>query len=86
MTSEEAYKLMLIDLGKIGIGIVDKIYDDFESRTCSNCKFCEVEYIEDATKYLQCINENSLLYMTSINDINDTHKDFGCNQWENKDD
>ena len=51
---------------------VNKIYDDFESKTCSNCKLlnggigCEI-------------------YPAAWNWLDISETEFGCNQWELKD-
>ena len=51
---------------------IDKIYDDFESRTCSNCKW--------RTPVSVCMCETSELYDCCVDNIHV----FGCNQWEQK--
>ena len=65
---------------------VDKIYDDFEIRTCENCKY---GYLEEEHLIL-C---NASFYDDKIYDSDDDllnnplfypNKDFGCNKWEAK--
>ena len=51
--------------------IVNKIYDDFESRTCESCKYISA----DKNK---CNANNSAIVWLDI----ETFSDFGCNQWK----
>ena len=58
--------------------IIDNIFDDFESRTCENCKynkeqddfmiFCDKEMCQDGSKMMW----------------HSFTKDFCCNKWESK--
>ena len=66
--------------------IVNKIYDDFESRSCDSCKYKQEEYAIDDRILTQCYNEKSLLFMTDLSDTdkNQTHSSFGCNHHEAK--
>lgn len=52
---------------------IDKIYDDFESRTCESCEHYKA-------KNKQCINEASIAF-TAQEAI---YIDDGCNKWESK--
>ena len=83
MTRDEAIELFKenegIPFGEYGIDIedfkqsIDKIYDDFESRICDNCKYCE--FFSSVNSYF-CINElSSAKFVDSC---------FGCNRWEEK--
>ncbi len=60
---------------------VNAVYDDFESRTCENCKY----YIEGLQLFggsrFICMNEE-------VGDIMYDHfsKDFGCNKFKRKQD
>ena len=55
--------------------IIDSIYDDFENRTCENCK------------YYDSFNESSgMCANISIQFVNAVDSDFGCNKWELKND
>ena len=89
MKREEAHieidKLSYFDDGNLLVMAVDteklvnKIYDDFESRTCENCLFKqEREY--------QCTN----LHINDKHPLKEAdywlhvNKDFGCNKWEAK--
>jgi len=77
MTREEAKDLFRIDIDSYGkvkspISKVDKIYDDFESRTCENCKY-NLNGIE-----CNC-NESVVEWLDT-----DTFPDFGCNKFERK--
>jgi hypothetical protein len=53
---------------------IDKIFNDFESRTCKNCKY----FKDDMYCYLMFADFNNKKYFLP--------KDFGCNKWESKDD
>jgi hypothetical protein len=53
--------------------IIDKIYDDFESRTCENCK----HYINKPI-ISYCNNDNSMAYNLEENLV----RSDGCNKWE----
>ncbi len=56
---------------------IEMIFDDFESRTCENCKHCEnVGLVLDPI--LKCYNEKSVLEDFVVS------KDFGCNKFERK--
>ena len=74
-----AYELSETSITTVNIGyVIKKIFDDFESRTCDNCKWCKLggEYDNDT-----CEN-------TSISAHLDTGtmvaSDFGCNRFERK--
>jgi len=64
------------------IRFVDKIFDSFDDRTCSNCKYWHQE------------NNSQIGYNTGMckmskpfcNGLGITPNDFGCNKWESKDD
>jgi len=52
MTREEAKDLIEIEYDSLDnycdsnhCSVIDQIYDDFESRTCENCKHCNTELI-----------------------------------------
>lgn len=51
--------------------LIDRIFDDFESRTCANCK----EYIKINNSQGKC---NFIEKLTLID------SDFGCNIWKSK--
>lgn len=53
------------------VEVIDKIYDDFESRTCINCNY----YVDYPNV---CCNSDSLLCSEFVD------KDFGCNKFERK--
>lgn len=59
--------------GIVAQGVINEIYDDFESRTCKNCK----QYIN---YHKLCRQDVSIFGESFLN------KDFGCNKWEKKDD
>ena len=82
MTREEAKHLFYkINMSSVRRGeypvesakeTIDKIYDDFESRTCENCKY-NLNGIE-----CNC-NESVVEWLDT-----DTFPDFGCNKFERK--
>lgn len=56
--------------------LIDEIYDDFESRTCENCKHGEYEKNIKGI-YCSFVNYCGSDYM---------EKDFGCNKFERVED
>ena len=72
-------------LVKIHNATVDEIFNDFESRTCDNCKYCE-EDSNDTDVWIECRNPLSEMEHTSL--LSDAGYpnivDFGCNKWEQK--
>ena len=60
--------------------LIDKIYDDFESRVCGECKWFQTHryYIDihDKVGYPQTVCEKLRI---------NYGKDFGCNKFERKD-
>ena len=77
MTREEAERIAKAQ--DIGIGskftseFISDIYDDFESRTCENCRYYN-------SKYEYCDNSNSVCNHLVV----DIDKDFGCNKFERR--
>ena len=67
MTRDEAYER----IDEFGISIIQEIYDEFEARTCSTCKWWQDEV---------CVNGDSPL----CSDF--TVGKFGCVLWEKQDD
>lgn len=53
--------------------VINEIYDDFESRTCENCKYC----IDDGSSGYVCKGMSDVIHISSIDD-------FGCNKFERK--
>ena len=82
MTREEFHNKVKCDENYIGWHngheLADKLYDDFESRTCENCKWCDKE---DKSK-------NEMHYCGHPCDDMDVFTymplGFGCNQFERK--
>ena len=79
MTIEE-FKTEYSKYNNVGY-LTDKIYDDFGSRLCSNCKFYN--------KFNECelLSEDSLLRFKDMDYSvmrQETPKDFGCNRWVNR--
>lgn len=52
---------------------IDKIYDDFESRTCENC----INYSDTENEGFWCEE-----FEESFININERPENFGCNKWE----
>ena len=61
----------LDDVIKAKNNILD-IYDDFENRTCSNCKHSGLYIVG----YMPCRNEESLMFKREVFD------EFGCNKFK----
>jgi hypothetical protein len=83
MTREEAMKIFRYEVdrqekfsefGYSFENLLHEVYDNFESRTCSNCK--HLEYIEKSFKRCSEIDIN-------IGHI--TEYEFYCAYWENRD-
>ena len=81
MTREEA-KIVCqnIENGKHNNGFssyfIDEIYNDFENRTCKNCKY----YLEDSSCNLmdnEQIHEKLNIFHRML-----VEKNFGCNNWK----
>ena len=71
MTREEAWELSEV----FGTEIIDKIYDDFESRTCENCK----HFIDSECMVIgdwDCYYDSPAQWTPP--------KDFGCNKFVRK--
>ena len=70
MTREIAKKVLFCDECKRSNDkIVDKIFNYFENRTCSNCEYCIDEV---------CANDESPLCTDFIS------KDYGCILWKSR--
>ena len=86
MNREEALRLASYDETPYYFQrLINKIYDDLNSRTCENCKyfqkgwFCEKINAEIYPDYE--IWDNSGFHVNGY----DVEKDFGCNRFERKD-
>ena len=55
--------------------LIDKIYDDFESRTCENCT-----YFTPPTKFLFAACEKGVIENEELADNYEKTR-FGCNKW-----
>lgn len=53
--------------------IIDKMYDYFESRTCENCKYLDMDLI--------CTNEDT----PCCSEYSGRYDNFNCNKWESID-
>ena len=64
---------------------IDKIYGDFESRTCESCKHSSVaEDTYSGTIVSMFCAEGVGEF--EVCDVMQSTPDFGCNKWEGKDD
>lgn len=74
--SEEREPFKKINLGK---ELINKIYDDFESRTCENCIFALPLNLDKDKQYeFKCRLGHSDKLLNTVN------KDFCCNKFERK--
>ena len=78
MTRKEAYKLREQGFSNEHNMLIDAIYDDFESRTCENCK----HFIDEKGTKLQFCNARTA---GGIIGWNGYGKDFGCNKFSCED-
>ena len=79
MHREEAKKAYNEDPQENCIGLIDKIFDDFESRTCDNCTY----YMVDESKCgLLCNMQPSDHYVGE--NLMSVSPDFGCVRWQPK--
>lgn len=84
MTREEAFDgIYHADTFDLAQDMVNKIYDDFESRTCENCKHYE-EIIQGIGECSNDIYEGFSAGLVYDYDNMFLPKDFGCNKWESK--
>lgn len=61
------------------IALVNKIYDDFESRTCENCMHNkEQDNFMIFCDCVMCLDGSRMMWHSYT-------KDFCCNKWEKKD-
>lgn len=79
MTRKEAFNnrpmLQSITEANLIDKFISKIYDDFESRTCENCKYWRYS---DENVYFEDCNFGLIGHSYNPNS-------FGCNRWEPKD-
>lgn len=80
MDREEAKKFAWYQNDRENIEIhIDKIYDDFESRTCENCIFALPLNLDKDKQYeFKCRLGHSDKLLNTVN------KDFACNRFEAK--
>ena len=75
MTREKARDAIILAItADIKLALIDKIYDDFESRVCENCKY--FTYCDDGFHY--CDNQLNVGFNGLITE------DFGCNRFERR--
>ena len=79
MTKKEAFRTAREDITfqAKGFDLLNKIYHDFESRTCKNCKYSKTDTIN--LTYCYCPTSE----LSSTN--KPLHPTFGCNQFKRKD-
>jgi len=87
MTREEA-KSMVGLLSMVTRGdlmylnkVINKIYDDFERRTCSTCEYCRTIKEDECIDEYECDLEVEEFMSFNKGRVN---ADFGCNKWEEK--
>jgi len=78
MTKEEA-KLLVEKKCHSGVEVVDKIYNDFESRICKHCKY----YSDNKLLQRFCKNHQLKIKPPGLYFIPQS-EDFGCNRFERK--
>lgn len=80
MTREEAKLYADNHMGIYGGRLVDEvvqtIFNDFESRTCENCKHKHIPMVDKGSIY--CYYYHSPIYDSIV------ETDFGCNKFERK--
>ena len=60
---------------------IDRIYDDFENRTCNNCVHYKPALEYDCTVEGTCELDVCMDYENLSNMVSSS---FGCNEWESK--
>ena len=58
--------------------VIDQIYDDFESRTCENCKYRDTERPISHVNWRECNNRDNIM------SYQETLYSWGCNDFERK--
>ena len=77
MTRDEAKQLFYdADGSELNDVLIDKIYDDFENRSCENCKF---KYVVDSMCTECRCNESPIDYIDF-----DCFPFFSCREWKSK--
>ena len=61
--------------------IINKIFNDFESRTCENCIYFKRDIAEYGEYEGKC-----LANIISEQDLSTVKEDFGCNKFERRED
>lgn len=80
MTREEAYQVDILTRTGFNTKIViDKIYDDFENKSCIDCRWCKLggEFEND-----ECHNTSLSAHLEQGTMVS---QDFCCNRWEARD-
>jgi len=86
MNREQAKDLFRFDRDAYGkpkriMHKIDKIYDDFESRTCENCEWYKKR---KGWQLFSCENPTILIMIDSEIPYYSPKSDFGCNRWSAK--
>ena len=82
MNREEAYNIdILTSTGFNSKILVDKIYDDLESRTCENCKHSSIAEDTWSGKVVSMFCDLGIGEWETC-DVMMTSPSFGCNKWE----
>ena len=84
MTRDKVKKLFEIVDGSEDNGLIDKIFDSLEDRTCSNCKHTDDEYFDLFCINPDVINQHNHLFENgqSMYDSFKVSANFSCNKWE----
>jgi len=87
VTSKEEMRFYLVNGKEYGslsgavfvtlLRLMDKVFDSFKSRTCSNCRYCNIGSICDGS--MECLLGISCIQSDAYNLV---EKDFGCNKWK----
>lgn len=83
MTREEAHNKMYdvwsdeIHYRSKPTDVMNEVYDDFESRTCENCKYANI--CPDGGNTSATVNDCEMIKLTFYD-----YEDFGCNKFERK--
>ena len=73
---EEIKSLEGVEVSKGRLYLIDRIYNEFESRSCESCKFSDIDtYFTD---YGKCEKGYGFLFNGNVEVV----KDFCCNRWK----
>ena len=86
MTRDKMKKLFEIADGSENSNLIDKIFDNLESRNCSNCKYKDDEYFDLFCINPDVVNQHNQLFGDGqpMYDNFKVSVNFSCNKWETK--